>query len=466
MTAKPALWTSDEAANVAGGTATAPWRATGVSIDTRTLEPGDLFVALRGEGRDGHEFVAAALQKRAAAALVSRIPDDVTRDAPLLVVNNTLRGLEALGDAARSRTQARIIAVTGSAGKTTTKEMLRLMLSRQGRVVASAASYNNHWGVPLSLARMPAETEFGVFEIGMNHAGEIRQLVSHVRPHVALITTIAPAHIEFFGTLEAIADAKAEILEGIEPGGACLLPGDNEQFNQLKRRAEELLIRTIVSFGGRENSEARLVSAAATGAGQEIEARIFGERIVFRIAAPGRHIALNAVAALAAVALAGGEVERAAGVLAGFAPLKGRGARMAVGDIEIIDESYNANPASMTAALDVLRATPVTRGGRRIAVLGDMLELGAESERLHAGLASHVTAANADLVFLCGPQMRALWAGIPPHHRGAYRETSDELAPELIQRVRAGDVVLVKGSLGSRMAVIVEALKNREPAAA
>ncbi len=465
MTAKPALWNSDEAARATGGRATAKWCATGVSIDTRTLEPGDLFVALQGDARDGHEFAAAALHKGASAALVTRVPVGVGPNAPLLVAGNTLDGLKALGQAARIRTQAQIIAVTGSAGKTTTKEMLRLMLSEQGPIAASAASYNNHWGVPLSLARMAKDTAFGIFEIGMNHAGEIRQLVGQVRPHVAVVTTIAPAHIEFFGTLEAIADAKAEILEGIEPGGACLLPGDNEQFSRLKRHAEELSIRTIARFGIGEQSEARLLSVTADGEAQTIAAHIFGRKIVFRIAAPGRHIAMNAVAALAAVALARGDVGRAAAALAGFTPLKGRGARTAAGDVEIIDESYNANPASMAAALDVLRATTVRQGGRRIAVLGDMLELGMDSERLHAGLARDVTAANADLVFLCGPHMHALWAGIPPRHRGAYHETSASLAAELVQRVRPGDVVLIKGSLGSRMALIVDALKNREPAA-
>jgi len=466
MNTRPTLWTAEEAARATAGEATTQWNATGISIDTRTVEPGDLFVALHGDARDGHEFAAAALRKGAAAVLVSRVPADVHANAPMLLVQDTLAGLEALGRAARNRSAARIIAVTGSAGKTTTNEMLRLMLSGQGIVAASAASYNNHWGVPLSLARMPRDTVFGVFEIGMNHAGEIRNLVRHVRPHVAVITTIAPAHIEFFGTVEAIADAKAEIFEGIEPGGACVLPADNEQFPRLKRRAEQLSIRTIASFGQSEAADARLLSTAAAEAGQAAVATIFGRRLEFQIGAAGRHIALNAVAALAAVSLAGGDVTRAAESLRSFAPLKGRGARSAAGDIEIIDESYNANPASMAAALDVLAATPVPPGGRRIAVLGDMLELGAESESLHAGLSHHVATASADLVFLCGPRMRALWSEIPSQNRGAYRQSSAELACELVQHVRRGDVVLIKGSLGSRMAVIVDALKNREPAPA
>ncbi len=460
------LWTADEAARATGGTVTSQWAATGISIDTRTIERGDLFVALQGDARDGHQFAQSALEKGAAAVLVSHMPPGVKPDAPMLLARDTLTALEALGRASRERANARIIAVTGSAGKTTTKEMLRLILGGQGAVAASAASYNNHWGVPLSLARMPRDAAFGVFEIGMNHAGEIRNLVRLVRPHIAIITTIAPAHIEFFGTLEAIADAKAEILEGIEPGGACVLPAGNEQFGRLKRRAEELSIGTIAGFGLVADADARLTSVASVNGGQQVTASIFGEQIGFRIAAPGLHIALNAVAALASVKLAGGDVERASLALKNFAALNGRGARATAGNIEIIDESYNANPASMAAALDVLAATPIARGGRRIAVLGDMLELGAGSDRLHVGLARAVTDAKADLVFLCGPRMRALWSEIPAGIRGAYRETSAELAPDLVKRIQPGDVVLVKGSLGSRMALIVEALKNREPAAA
>jgi UDP-N-acetylmuramoyl-tripeptide--D-alanyl-D-alanine ligase len=290
--------------------------------------------------------------------------------------------------------------------------------------------------------------------------------VHHVRPHVAIITTIAPAHIEYFGTLEAIADAKAEILEGIEPGGACLIPIDNPQYDRLRQRADQLGISPVVTFGADARADARLISTAPANGGQRVAAKILTRDMEFRIGAPGRHIALNAVAALAAVHVAGGDTERGAAALANFAPLKGRGARTAAGDIEIIDESYNANPASMAAALDVLSSSSPAHGGRRIAVLGDMLELGEQADSLHAGMARAIAAAKADLVFLCGPHMRTLWANIPPTQRGAYAATSADLAPELVSRLRPGDVVLVKGSLGSRMAVIVEALKNREPAAA
>jgi UDP-N-acetylmuramoyl-tripeptide--D-alanyl-D-alanine ligase len=466
MSARTALWTAEEASAATGGKTAGNWMAYGVSIDTRSLEPGDLFVALQGESRDGHEFVAAALDKGAAAALVSVAPDNRSSDATLLVVGDTQQGLEGLGRAARARTQAKIAAVTGSAGKTTTKEMLRLMLARSGAVAASAASYNNHWGVPLSLARMKRDVKFGVFEIGMNHAGEIRALVREVRPHVALITTIAPAHLEYFGSVEAIADAKAEIFEGIEPGGAAILPADNPQFERLKAHAEANCVARVLSFGTRAGADARLLSAEPDGEGQRLVVEIGGERLDFAIGAQGAHIASNATAALLAVRELGAALKTAAGALGNFTALQGRGARFTAAGIEIIDESYNANPASMAAALNLLAQMPVKPPARRIAVLGDMLELGDDAARLHRGLAKDIASGRADLVFLCGAQMAALWEALPAKTRGAYAEKSDALAPELNRNLRAGDVVLVKGSFGSRMSVIIEALKTRAAAAA
>jgi UDP-N-acetylmuramoyl-tripeptide--D-alanyl-D-alanine ligase len=466
MSARAALWTSDEAAQATGGKASRDWSAHGVSIDTRSIERGDLFVALQGDSRDGHGFVAAALEKGAAAALVSRVPDGVAPAAPLLIVSDTQKGLEDLGRASRARSHAKIVAVTGSAGKTTTKEMLRLMLSTAGSVAASAASYNNHWGVPLSLARMAREAGFGVFEIGMNHAGEIHALNAFVRPHVALITTIAPAHLEYFGTVEAIADAKGEIFEGVEPGGAAILPADNPQMDRLKTHALAAGVKRILTFGTRSNADARFLSAEPHGEGQKIFAELGGSRIVFSIGASGAHIAMNAIAALLATRELGADTKAASEALSKFAALKGRGARFSAGGIDIIDESYNANPASMSAALGLLGQTRPKPSGRRIAVLGDMLELGADSGQLHAALAKDIAAAPADLVFLCGPQMAALWQVIPARTRGAYAEKSTELAPELMRNLRAGDVVLVKGSFGSRMSVIIDALKSREAATA
>jgi UDP-N-acetylmuramoyl-tripeptide--D-alanyl-D-alanine ligase len=465
MSAQTPLWTAEEAARATKGKAVGSWTARGVSIDTRTLEPADLFLALQGE-RDGHDFVAAALDKQAAAALVSRRPNNVAADAPLLIVDDTQAGLEALGRASRARSRAKIVAVTGSAGKTTTKEMLRLILAGFGPVAASAASYNNHWGVPLSLARMPRNTAYGVFEIGMNHAGEIRALVKQVRPHVAVITTIAPAHLEYFGSVEAIADAKAEIFEGLEEGGVAILPADNPQSERLKANAHAAHVARVLSFGTNSGADGRLITAEPYGERQKLVLEISGARVDCTVGAAGTHIAMNAVAALLAARELGTDVIAAAQALAGFTALKGRGARASVGGIELIDESYNANPASMDAALDLLGKTQPQPSGRRIAVLGDMLELGTKGEDLHRGLNRAIAAARADLVFLCGPQMAVLWQVLPPKQRGAYAASSSTLVPELTRQLRNGDVVLVKGSFGSRMSIIIDALKARQAATA
>jgi UDP-N-acetylmuramoyl-tripeptide--D-alanyl-D-alanine ligase len=451
------------------GRAARTFDAHGISIDTRSLKPGDLFVALKGDTRDGHEFVSAALRGGAAAAMVSHVPQGAPGDAPLLEVANTQRGLEDLGRAARARAKGRIVAVTGSAGKTTTKEMLRLALGALGPTHASLSSYNNHWGVPLSLAQMPRDGAFGVFEIGMNHFGEIRALVGFVRPEVALVTTIAPAHLEYFGSLAAIADAKSEVLEGLLPSGAAILPAGNPCTERLLARARAAGVARIFLFGEVAGSAARLLSRSEMAGSMRVEADIIGRRCDFRIGAAGAHIANNALATLLAVALLDGDVEKASTALADFSALKGRGARFALplagGAAEVIDESYNANPASMRAALALLGAARPGGGGRRIAVLGDMLELGDESAALHAGLAAPVEEARADLVFACGRDMRALFDALPLSRRGAWGETSSAIAPEVVRASRPGDVILVKGSLGSRMAVILDQLKSARGAA-
>jgi len=445
------LWTSAEAEAATLGKASARFAVRGVSIDTRTLKEGDLFVALKGE-RDGHDFVEAAFKAKAGAALVGRAMQNA--GGPLLTVADTQRGLEDLAAAARTRSGAKILGITGSAGKTTTKEILRLCCNALGRTHASAASHNNHWGVPLSLASLPRDAEYGVFEIGMNHAGEIRNLVSFVRPHVALITTIAPAHLEFFGTCEAIADAKSEIFESLVPGGAALIPSDSPYADRLAARAAQARVGRLVRFGS--NGEAKLVSFVPGGEGMRVKADILGHAVDCLVGAPGEHIAHNVVAALAAVALVDGDVLNAAAALRDFTALKGRGARFETNGIQVIDESYNANPASMAAALALLSAAP----GRKLAVLGDMLEMGAGGPALHAALAEPIAAAQTDLVFASGPQMKALWDALPANRRGAYAENSAALAPKLASALKPGDTVLVKGSLGSRMAVIVEALKR------
>ena len=450
-----ALWTSAEAESATLGKSSRPFAVTGVSIDTRTLKEGELYVAIKGENRDGHDFIRAAFKAKAGAALVAHQPDKA--DGALLVVSNTQRALEDLGRASRARSDAKIIAVTGSAGKTTTKEMLRLAFGALGQTHASSGSLNNHWGVPLSLASMPRATAFGVFEIGMNHFGEIRSLVSFVRPHVALITTVAPAHLEFFGNCEAIADAKSEVFESIVPGGAALVPADNPYAERLSARAKQCRVARILTFGSKPGSDARLLSYYESGDGARIKADILGAPVEFRIGAPGWHIASNALGALLCVASLEGDVRNAAAALKEFAALKGRGARFMAGGVEVIDESYNANPASMAAALAMLGKA----SGRRVAVLGDMLEMGADGAAHHAGLAPGIEAARTDLVFLCGPLMKALWDALPAQYRTAYAANSAELVGQVVAALQPGDTVLVKGSNGSRMSVIIDALKLR-----
>jgi UDP-N-acetylmuramoyl-tripeptide--D-alanyl-D-alanine ligase len=452
-----ALWTSEEAQGATLGTPGRAFEVGGLSIDTRTLKPGDMFVALKGDARDGHDFVKAAFEAKAAAALVSYEPPGIGHDAALLTVANTLRGLEDLARAARARSNAKIVAVTGSVGKTTTKEILRVAMGALGQTHASAASYNNHWGVPLSLASLPREAKYGIFEVGMNHFGEIRSLVSFVRPHVAMVTAIAPAHLEFFVTCEAIADAKSEIFEGLVPGGAAIVPSDSPYSDRLIARARQAHVGRVQTFGRKAGSDARLIAYDEREEGAVVKSDICGTPVEFRIGAPGLHIAGNAVGALLAVAMAEGDVLNAAAALRSFVALKGRGEKLNAGGVAIIDESYNANPASMAAALAVLAAAK----GRRIAVLGDMLELGADSLAHHAALVAPIDAARAGLVFASGPEMRALWDSLPASRRGGYAATSAELAPLVTAAVKDGDTVLVKGSNGSKMSVIVDALKKR-----
>lgn len=456
------LWTAAEAEAATLGHARCAFEATGISIDTRTLKPGDLFIALNGEVRDGHDFVRAAFEAKAAAALVVRDPGGLPPQAALLTVAHTQRGLEDLGRASRARSNAKIVAVTGSAGKTTTKEMLRLAFGALGRTHASSASYNNQWGVPFSLAAMPRDTQFGVIEIGMNHFGEVRTLAGFARPHVAFVTAIAPAHLEFFGTCEAIADAKSEIFEGLVPGGAALIPADSPYAGRLAARAKQSSVSRILAFGEKPGSDARLISMSEGDNGQKIEAEILGRAVAFRVGAPGAHIARNAVGALLAVAEAEGDVLNAAAALSQFTALKGRGAQFQIavagGWVTVIDESYNANPASMAAALALLGS--VKTSGRRIAVLGDMLEMGPQGPTHHAALARDIEAARVNLVFVNGPQMRTLWDALPASRRGAHGARSADIIPGLITALHAGDVVLVKGSLGSKMAVIIDALKK------
>ncbi len=460
------LWTFQElsAALESGPAESGAGFANGISIDSRTVQPGDLFVAIVGERTDGHGFVDAAFDNGAAAAVVRNTFEPASERGPLFCVPDTLEALNAIARAARARSVARIVAVTGSVGKTGTKEMLRAMFSASGPTHASEKSYNNLWGVPLSLARLPKSSAFGVFEIGMNHAGEITPLTRMVRPDVAIITWVAPVHIEFFNSVKEIADAKAEIFEGLERGGAAIIPADNEHFERLALQAEKKGAR-IVTFGERTGADAQLLNFEALETGARVTADILGTSLVFSIGAPGRHLAANAVAALAAVKLSGGNVEAAARALEEFDAPQGRGRRAAFetdeGPVLIIDETYNANPASMRAALAVLGAAPRTKYARRIAVLGDMLELGNAAPQFHAELASVIDSNAIDLVFCAGPLMAHLYDRLPAHKRGGSSITSEDLLPVLLTAVRAGDAVTIKGSLGSRMGLLADALCSR-----
>ena len=454
------LWTSDEAVAATGGHATQGFEITGISIDTRTIQPGDLFVAL-ADVRDGHDFVAQALAKGAAAALVSRLPKGVTENAPLLIVEDVLPALERLGVAARARVAGKVIGVTGSVGKTSTKEMLRAILSQQGKTHAAEASYNNHWGVPLTLARMPRDTEFAVLEIGMNHPGEIAPLARMARPDVAMITTVAPAHLAAFENIEGIAHEKAAIFEGLEPNGVAVINGDLAVTDILAAAWSGDMIR----FGEDEACAARLISVDLEDGATLAHAEIDTQSLDFRLSTAGRHFAANAVGCLAVVYALGADVAQAARDLTLWAPPAGRGARETVGlpmgaPIELIDDAFNANPTSMGAALEVLaKATPNT-GGRRVAILGDMLELGPQETAIHKGLAALPWFAALDVVHCVGPLMRGLYEALPQARRGAWFETATEAREALNTLVGPGDVVLIKGSKGAKVSLLVDALRK------
>ena len=463
------LWTIDTMAATmhADRSGVLPAEVSGISIDSRTLGKGDVFFAIHGENRDGHEFVDNALKAGAGVAVVAGRQRSRFPGAPLLVVADVLEGLRNLARAARARTQARIIAVTGSVGKTSTKKALRLALAADGETHASVASYNNHWGVPLSLARCPASAKYAVFEIGMNHAGEITPLSKLVRPHVAIVTSIAPVHLEFFGTLEKIADAKAEIFSGVEQGGAAILNRDNGLFTRLAQAARSASITRIVSFGEHEGADARLHAVSLQSNSSTVEANILGQAVTYKLGAPGRHLVHNSLAVLAAASLVGADLALAALALGNLQPAAGRGARsiLAVpgGSALLIDESYNANPASVQAAIALLGQAPIGKRGRRIAVLGDMLELGPQGPDLHRSLAAAIKNDGIDLVFCSGSLMRALWEALPSGARGGYAETAAALEPAVLDAIRAGDAVMVKGSLGAKMGSIVKALERQFP---
>ena len=475
MTTRPGdtpLWTREALESATGGRLFGqPRPITGASIDTRTLVPGDLFFAIRGEVREGHDFVRDALARGAGAAVVSQArAGEFAEAGPVLAVpgdgeDPVLDAMRRLGRAARARSHAGIVAVTGSVGKTGTKEALRHVLSAQGETHASVASYNNHWGVPLTLTRMPESARFGVFEIGMNHAAEILPLTAQVRPHVALITTVEPVHIEHFRSLSAIADAKGEIFSGLEPGGVAVINRDNPNYERLLAHARASRAGRVVTFGEHPQADVRANRIVTRPDVSVVDATVMNVPVAYQLGTPGRHVAMNSLGVLAVVHALGADLAQAALSLAGLKPPVGRGERTALrigeGESFLVDESYNANPASIRAALATLAGIETAARGRRIAVLGDMLELGASAEDRHRELADAVKASGIDLVFTAGPLMRHLFEALPVETRGTCAATSSDLVEPVLASLWPGDAVMVKGSNSIRMGRIVEAIKAR-----
>lgn len=459
------LWTRDQVVEATGGVGHGDFSATGVSIDSRTTESGDLFIAIVGPNFDGNDFVPDALAKGAAGAIVSRLPDASDENtAPLVLVDDTLEALIGLGTAGRARARSKVIGITGSVGKTGTKEMTALALSALGSVHASKGSFNNRFGLPLTLARLDPQTDFAVIEMGMNHAGELSELTRIARPDVALITTVEAVHLEFFESVDRIADAKAEIFEGVPAGGAAVLNRDNASYRQLAAAAQRNDIERIVTFGSLPDCTIRLCAYEPANGANRVEVAIGESPLHYTLNMTGRHWAQNSLGVLGIVHALGCDVEKAAAALADMRAPEGRGARgrlvLPAGPIELIDDSYNASPASMRAAFAVLDDIQPADGGRRVAVLGDMLELGDQAHELHAQLADDVRHSKIDLVFTAGPLMAALHEALPAAQRGTHAGSADSLVQPLIGSLGAEDVVLVKGSHGSAMHRVVAALKT------
>lgn len=461
------LWTGAEIIEAVSGDVKNPdWEANGVSIDSRSLVPGDLFVAIIGPYHNGHEFAAVALENGAAAVLVSEVPENIADHGNVIVVEDTLKALEELGAAARERANAKIVAVTGSVGKTGTKESLLHILSLQGKTHASIGSFNNHWGVPLSLSRMPRDTEYAIFELGMNHPGELGPLSRMVKPHVALITTIEAVHLEFFSDVEAIARAKAEIFEGLTPSGSVILNGDNIYGGLLKSIAANAGITRILTFGEKSEADVKLTDFTLYADYSDVAVTIASYDVFFKLGVPGRHWISNILGVLGAVSELGADIKAATASLDELKSPKGRGARHMVpckgGSYMVIDDSYNASPASMRASLEVLSNLYPDGEGRRIAVLGDMLELGEKSSDIHRSLKKDVCAANVDFFFACGANMAHLTKSMPSTIKTVHQDNSELLIKPLLEVAGPGDIILIKGSLGSKMRIPLEALLARK----
>ena len=460
---KCSLWTDIETTCL--GQSSAPWVATGVSIDSRSIVPGDLFVALRGPNFDGHDFVDQAVAAGAAAAMVANEnKDSINVSIPTICLDDTLDGLKGLARLARARSNARIIGITGSVGKTGTKEALRLALAANGSVYATEGNLNNHFGLPLSLARLPRNADFGIFEMGMSARGEISQLSFLTRPHIAVITLVSEVHSEFFKNLNEIAEAKAEIFLGLEKSGVAILNRDHDQFEKLRYHAGRYGVTRVISFGEHIKANVRLLNYSLGERSSTIDVDICGHPLSYRIAAAGKHQVINSLGVLAGVHAIGANLELAAASLHDFKAMKGRGERREIfwknGAFEIIDETYNSSPASMMAAIKVLASARPRGRGKRVAVIGDMLELGSRSEELHASLAEPIIASGIDLVFTAGSQTVALWERLPFNLRGGHARNASELKHLVIEAIGDGDIALVKGSQGSSMTEIVKALET------
>ncbi len=463
---KPVIWTAQEVADALGLAMKTSWSATGVSIDSRSVAVGDLFIAITGPAHDGHRFVVEALEKGAVGAIIHCDPGQLTEDSGLadrmIEVADTLVGMQQLAAHARERSAARIIAVTGSVGKTGSKEILKLLLSDQGRTAATEGNLNNHWGLPLSLARMPKDTEFGIFEMGMNHVGEIRPLSLIASPDVSLITTVEMVHSEFFDSVEQIAESKAEIFAGFKSDSVAVLNIDNPMFDILKTIAGRSGAQTVRTFGCHQDADFRLILAESGNTHCRVQANIHARPVSFEIGMPGKHWALNAMGVLACIEAVGANVEQAIARLKDMHGLKGRGefheVKIDGGRFVLVDESYNASPISMTAAIETLGQMSVSGKGRRIVVLGDMLELGDEAEKCHGNLINPLLKSGIDLVFTAGQYMARLWDALPADMRGGHAMTSQNLSPLVTSAVRPDDIVMVKGSLGSKTGMIVDDL--------
>ena len=464
MTDPESLWTSEEVIKLTGGKSSKYWVATGVSIDSRTIEPGDLFIPIAGPNFDGHNFIENALKKGAVASVVSRTVDGIAQDVPILKVIDTIQALDELGRGGRNRSAANIIGVTGSVGKTGVKEALGSLLSGQGRASFNLGSYNNHFGVPLSLARLPRDADYGIFELGMNHSGELTRLSQIVCPNVALITTVEAAHTEFFSSTDEVALAKAEIFDGLEKGGTAILNRDNQYFDLLRLAALSAGAGNIISFGEHSDSQFRLIDFVLDSQGSSVKVCWDNNNFTYQLSMPGRHWVQNSLAVLAAVYAVKADVIEAAQSFVNIKPFKGRGQFHTIpiqdGYFELIDDSYNACPVSVSAAIEVLSRLEPKPLGRRICILGDMEELGANSTELHCALADKISDALVNIVFTVGPEMRRMCYKLPSTIKTEHADRSDEIIQPLLDALKPGDIVLVKGSASGQMSKVVDRLMN------